>query len=77
MTYDPNEQSYTSEESVELKDGNVVSVRVTVQNGDIVGGAFISSPGYSMKSTDVSALSWDKAAKAARAAERSTQKEEK
>ena len=77
MTYDPSEQSYTAEESVELKDGNVVSMRVTVQDGDIVGGTFISSPGYSMKGTDVAALSWDKVAKAARAAERSSQKEEK
>ncbi len=65
MTYDPNADSHTTEEIVELDDGNKVSMRLTVQDGAVVAGSFTSSPGYALKATGASALPWDKTARSA------------
>jgi len=61
--YEPGAPQYASEREVELKDGGTATVRVSVQNGKVVGGSFTVAPGYALSVDDIGKLGWDTAAR--------------
>lgn len=64
MPYDPTKESYTTEEKALVGDVPC-TVRVTVQGGEVVAGAFTVDQGYGLKVASLKDVSFDKVARRA------------
>lgn len=64
MTFDPTRESHTIEERVAIGDVPV-TVRVTVQGGDVVNGFFTVDQGYGLGASKLKDVAFDKLARKA------------
>lgn len=77
MTYDPTKEQAIVEEVIPGEDGGAqVTVRVSVQDGNVVSGSFFVGLGEGIKTTDIKNIPWEKVGRKALKAGREASDEE-